>query len=67
MEYFKSMKQTLAFENQKQNRLHLLNCLVVNSMTSNLRIFAVEFNYCGQQFPGKSLSTGQYIANKEGN
>lgn len=34
-------------------------------MTSNLRIFVVEFNFCGQQFPGKSLSTGRYLANKE--
>lgn len=38
---------------------------MVNSVTSNLRIFVVEFNYCGQQFPGKSLTTSQYVANKK--
>lgn len=25
----------------------------------------MEFNVCGQQFPGKSLSTGRYLANRE--
>lgn len=62
---FKPLKQTLAFENEKQKRLCLLNYLVVKSMTSNLRIFVVDFHYCGPSFSGKSLSIGQYLANNE--